>query len=169
MTVKTSFNCLKCSLIFNFLLFFQVIFAQGDFKGVEPLLKQNQKSLGKDLSVMVNKDGKNLYKYETEEFKIKTPAPIGYSSTWLTAAVVMLFVDEGKISLDDRVSKYLPVFEKYLKGYITIRQCLGHTTGIQLDNQGLASLVQKNNFSSLEEAVNAYVSKRQIENNPGEF
>ena len=168
MTVKKNVNCLNCSLLALFLLFFQVIFAQDDFKGVESILKQNQKTFGKDVTVMVNKDGKNLYKYETEEFKVKTPSPIGNSSTWLTAAVVMIYVDEGKISLDDPVSKYLPIFETYLKGYITIRQCLSHTTGIQADAQGLASMVQKNKFSSLEEAVKNYVSKRQIENNAGE-
>jgi len=168
MTVKTQSNCLKSSLAFIFMLFFQVNFAQGDFSRVELILKQYQKTLGKDLAIMVNKEGNNLYKYETEAFKIKTASPIGYSSTWLTAAVVMIFVDEGKINLDDPVSKYLPIFEKYLKGYITIRQCLSHTTGIQSDASGLASLVQKNKFSSLEEAVISYVSKRQIENNPGE-
>jgi CubicO group peptidase (beta-lactamase class C family) len=168
MTVKTSFNCLKCSLLALFLLFFQVNFAQGDFSGVETILKQYQKTFGKDLTIMVNKEGKNLYKHETEEFKLKTASSIGNSSTWLTSAVVMIYVDEGKIKLDDPVSKYLPFFEKYLKGYITIRQCLSHTTGIQSDASGLASVVQKNKFATLDEAVNAYVSKRQIENNPGE-
>jgi CubicO group peptidase (beta-lactamase class C family) len=168
MTVKMNVNCLKCSLPALFLLFFQVIFAQADFSGVESILKQNQKIFGKDVTVMVNKEGRNIYKYETEEFKLKTASPIGNTSTWLTAAVVMIFVDEGKISLDDPVSKYLPIFEKYLKGYITIRQCLAHTTGIQSDPAGLASIVQKNKFSSLEEAVNTFVSRRQIENNAGE-
>ena len=95
-------------------LFFQVNFAQSDFSGVESLLKQYQNTFGKDVTMKVDKDGKNLYKRETEEFKLKTPSPIGNSSTWLTAAVVMIYVDEGKISLDDPVSKYLPVFETYL-------------------------------------------------------
>ncbi len=38
-----------------------------------------------------------------------------------------------KIESDDPVSKYLPIFDKYMKSYVTIRQCLAHTTGIEND------------------------------------
>lgn len=172
MTVKTRLNCLKFSPFPLFLLFFQSIYlsapAQADFPGVETLIKQNQKNWGKDVVVMVNRDGKNLYKYETAEFKFKTAAPIGNASLWLTAAVVMVYVDEGKISLDDKVSKYLPIFEKYLKGYITIRQCLSHTTGIQAEAENPLKYVQKNRFPSLEEEVNAFATKREIKDNAGQ-
>jgi CubicO group peptidase (beta-lactamase class C family) len=172
MTVKTRLNCLKFSPILFFLLFLQATpaaaQAQADFTGVETLIKQNQKNWGKDVAVMVNRDGKNLYKYETAEFKIKTAAPIGNASLWLTAAVVMVYVDEGKISLDDPVSKYLPIFEKYLKGYITIRQCLSHTTGIQAEADNPLKYVQKNRFPSLEEEVNAFATKREIKDNAGQ-
>lgn len=43
----------------------------------------------------------------------------------------MTFVDQGKLSLDDKVSRYIPVLTKYSKGYITIRDCLAHLTGIE--------------------------------------
>ena len=71
-----------------------------------------------------------LYKKEMGDFNAKTQAPIASCSKWLTAALVMQFVDEGKLSLDDKVVKYIPEFEKYCKSYITIRQCLSHMTGI---------------------------------------
>ena len=172
MTVKTPLNCLKFSPALIFLLFFQSLYlpgnAQSDFTAVETLIRQNQKNWGKDVVVMVNRDGKNLYKYETAEFKIKTTAPIGLASSWLTAAVVMVFVDEGKISLDDPVSKYLPVYEKYLKGYVTIRQCLANTTGIQAEADNPLKLVQRKNFPTLEEEVNAFATKREIRDNAGQ-
>jgi CubicO group peptidase (beta-lactamase class C family) len=172
MSVKPLLNCLKSSRIAIFLLIFQAIsaplHAQADFTGVETLIKQNQKNWGKNLVVMVNREGKNLYKYETAEFKIKATAPIGLASSWLTAAVVMIYVDEGKISLDDPVAKYLPIFEKHLKGYITIRQCLANTTGIGFEADNPLKLVQRKNFPTLEEEVNAYASKREIRDNAGQ-
>ena len=59
------------------------------------------------------KDDTLVYKKEVGEFKSKTVAPIASCSKWLTAALVMQFVDEGKFSLDDQVVNYLPEFEKY--------------------------------------------------------
>ncbi len=167
MSAKMKLNCLKCSLFAAFLLFLQVSEAQPDFTGVETTIKQNQKAITNNVTVIVNKDGKNIYVRENPEFRLKNPAPVYQSSRWFTAAVVMVLVDEGKISLDDPVSKYLPIFDKYFKGYITIRQCLGHTTGIQAEASGVMKLAQKSRFASLEEEVNAFVSKREIQDNAG--
>lgn len=47
----------------------------------------------------------------------------------VTATTVMMMQDEGKLSVDDPVSKYLPEFTGDKAG-ITIRQCLTHTSGL---------------------------------------
>jgi CubicO group peptidase (beta-lactamase class C family) len=135
---------------------------------VESVLKQHLKAMGRDVSIVVNKDGKNFYTHQTPDFTTRTPASVGDLSKWFTTAVVMMYVDEGKISLDDRVSKYIPLFEQYLKGYITIRHCLTHTTGIEADAAGLLRVAQKNKFGNLEEEIRNYVTRRDIMNNPGE-
>src|SRR3954469_10592718 len=166
MSLKTRAICLICSILSVFLLFFQVSFSQSDFSQVDALLQKNQKALGNDVVAIIYKDGKVLHTKELGEFNAKTPAPIASCSKWLTAALVMQFVDEGKISLDDPVSKYLPVFEKYMKGYITIRQCLAHTTGIENDKGSLLKMVQRSKYNSLEEEVNAFAAK-EISNNAG--
>jgi CubicO group peptidase (beta-lactamase class C family) len=75
----------------------------------------------------------------------------------------MSFVDEGKISLDDKVSKYLPIFATYGKSYITIRHCLTHMTGIKGDD-GTGT---NGGFKSLEEEVNSYANRHDIQTNPG--
>ncbi len=77
----------------------------------------------------------------------------------------MSFVDQGKISLDDKVSKFIPIFSTYMKGYITIRNCLTNTTGIQSD-VGVLKMFQKSKYASLEDEVNAFASRREIEDNP---
>jgi len=54
---------------------------------------------------------------------------IGSVSKQLLAGAVLLLVQDGKLSLDDRVSRYLPNLTQ--SGDITIRQLLSHTSGYQ--------------------------------------
>lgn len=158
--------CIKVSTGLISLLFFQLSFAQYDFSEVGRKIEASQKELGKNVAAIIYKDGKIIYKKEAGECKINTQAPIASCSKWLTTALVMTFVDQGKLSLDDKVSAYLPIFAKYGKAYITIRQCVSHLTGIQAE-QGVARFMERNKYATLEDEVNAYASKREIENNPG--
>lgn len=55
----------------------------------------------------------------------------------VTATAVMILQDEGKLSVDDKVTKYLPEFASLklkdgtpVKRDITIRDCLTHTAGL---------------------------------------
>jgi len=166
MSLKTSPFCLCCSLLTVFLLIFQSSFSQTDFSQLDALLQKNQKLLGNDVVALVYKDGKIIHSKELGEFNAKTAAPIASCSKWLTAALVMMFVDEGKLKLDDPVSKYLPIFDKYMKSYVTIRQCLAHTTGIENEKGSLLKLLQRSKYATLEEEVNAYAAK-EISNNAG--
>jgi CubicO group peptidase (beta-lactamase class C family) len=47
----------------------------------------------------------------------------------VTATAVMMMQEEGRLSVDDPVSKYLPEFTGG-KAAITIKQCLNHTSGL---------------------------------------
>jgi CubicO group peptidase (beta-lactamase class C family) len=53
--------------------------------------------------------------------------PIASVSKQITSAAVLMLAEEGKLSLDDKVSKYLP--ELTDADRITIRQLLSHTSG----------------------------------------
>jgi CubicO group peptidase (beta-lactamase class C family) len=137
------------------------------FEPVEQLFKQNQKLLGNDYVALVWKDGKIIYqKQGSPDFTAKMQAPIAGAADWMTAALVMTFVDEGKITLDDKVTKYIPMFGKYMKGYITIRNCLTSTDGIKVD-EGIKKALEKIKYETLEDEVNSYASKRDIGTNPG--
>jgi len=138
MSYKITSNCLKFSCLLVFLLLLQPAMAQYNFAAADELLTKNQKLLGGDVIAMVYKDGKLVYnKQLNKEFTGKIQAPIAGSSAWLTAALAMIFVEEGKISLDDPVAKYIPIFTSYSKKYITLRQCLASTTGIHAEEPGL--------------------------------
>jgi CubicO group peptidase (beta-lactamase class C family) len=140
--------------------------AQLDTAALSSKLERARERLGKDAVFLLYKDGKIIYKKELGNANLKTQQPIGAASQWLTTALVMTFVQEERLSLDDKVSDYLPIFSKHGKGYITIRHCLTHNTGIQ-SNQGVLKFLQKSKFKTLEEEVNDYASKREIETNPG--
>jgi len=161
MSVKITKARLKCSVIALIMLFCQSLYSQPNFSEVDQLLKQNQKQLGTNFVALVWKDGKMLYtkqfEKETGDFNPKYQAPIGSCSQWLTAALVMTFVDEGKL---------IPIFATYMKSYITIRNCLTNTTGIQADAVGPMKLLQKSKYESLEDEVTAFASKREIAANP---
>lgn len=154
--------------LFFLLAFFATssLFAQS-FTQADQVMLNNQKQLGDDLAFLIYKDGKIIHQKVIGDFRPNAQAPIGESSQWLTAALVMILVDEGKISLDDNLSKFLPIFPKWLKGYITIRQCLDHTTGIEPDKTGAGKMFQRKSFATLEEEVDYYAEKRDIANNPG--
>src|SRR6476646_1507861 len=131
MSLKIRFYCLKFSLFIVSLLIFQTITAQKkekpliskyNFSSLDRILEEKQGLLGKDYVVLIwKRDDTLTYRKEVGEYKSKTIAPIASCSKWLTAALVMQFVDEGKISLDDKITKWLPEYEKYAKNYITIR------------------------------------------------
>lgn len=167
MALKHIITCLKSSFLPVFLLIFQAAGGQLAFNELDKKLLEKQGLLGKDFVVLVWKKNDTLvYKKEMGEYKSKTVAPIASCSKWLTAAIVMTYVDEGKISLDDPVVKYLPVFEKYFKNYITIRHCLSHMTGIQSEPIRILKLLERKKYNSLEEEVNAFAAK-EIQANPG--
>jgi len=168
MSFKSNFTCLNCSLLLSFMLLLQTATGQYNFSEVDKIIAAGKQSLGGKLVTIVAKDGKVVYKNEVgEDFKMETPIPIGTSSKWLTAALVMTFVDKKELSLDDPVSKYLPMFGSYSKSYITIRHCLAEITGIEAEQKKVTRLLQKKKFSSLEEEVNYYASHKDIITQPG--
>jgi len=87
-------------------------------------------------SVAIVRDGKivfaKAYGDQGPGMKATSPAAkyqIASISKQFTAAAILLLEDAGKLSLDDKVSKWVPDITDADK--ITIRQLLSHTAGIQ--------------------------------------
>ena len=88
-------------------------------------------------SVAIVKDGTIVYlqAYGSARLDPRIPAQsemrysIGSISKQFTAAAMLLLQEEGKLSLDDRVSKYLPNLTR--ANEVSIRQLLSHTSGYQ--------------------------------------
>ena len=133
-----------------------------DIPAITDGLQRYKKDLGNDFIVIVHKDGKEVYRQEFGEMKVMSQEPIGAASQWLTAALLMTFVDEGKLALDDKLGDYLPIYQSYSKGYITLRQCLAHTTSIETDPPTFRTVLKKKKFGTLEEEVNSFAKDRNM-------
>lgn len=166
MSLNIRSNCLNFSSLVFFLLFFQFVLS-AQSPAVDAAIESNRRTYGA-VGVLAVKDGKTVYQKEAGDFTINTQEQVGVASSWFTAALVMYMVDQGKIKLDDKVGKYLPIFNTYAKSYLTIRHCLMNTTGLEAEKGGIQKIFQKTKFASLEEEVNAFASKREIVANPGE-
>ncbi len=90
-------------------------------------------------SVAVVRDGKIVYQHAFgyANLENKTPAQpsmrysIGSNSKQFTATAILLLQQEGKLSLDDHVGKYVPGLTR--ANEVTIRELLSHTSGYQDD------------------------------------
>jgi CubicO group peptidase (beta-lactamase class C family) len=67
----------------------------------------------------------------------------------ITAAAVLACQDDGKLKLDDPVSKYIPAFKEIkVKGgktparELSIRDCLRHTNGLESDQRNTGTLAE---------------------------
>lgn len=80
-------------------------------------------------SLLLIQGNKVIYEKYFGSYNADTTVFIASASKWLAAATLMTQVDEGKLSLADPVSKYLPYFTG-TKGTITIRQLFSHTSGL---------------------------------------
>lgn len=59
----------------------------------------------------------------------RTAFRIGSITKQFTASGILLLAEEGKVSVDDPLSEYLPDFPR--AGEVTVRQLLNHTSGIR--------------------------------------
>ncbi len=88
-------------------------------------------------SVAIVKDGQIVYTkaYGDARLDPRTPATpqmrysIGSISKQFTAAAILLLQEQGKLSLDDKVAKYVPNLTR--ANEVTIRELLSHTSGYQ--------------------------------------
>jgi len=103
----------------------------------DAILAEMKRSHTPGISIAVVKNGKIIreqgYGFADLENQVKvTPATVFQSGSvgkTFTAALVMLLAQDGKLSLDDPISKHLANTPKAWEG-ITIRHLLSHTSGL---------------------------------------
>jgi len=111
--------------------------------GAVLLVADKDKILATETAGFADIEGKKPMQASTQFWIASMSKPI-------TAAALMILVDEGKVKLDDSVEKYLPEFKnlwltaeqdnshlllKRPSHPITIRECLSHTSGLPFKSE----------------------------------
>ena len=90
------------------------------------------------VAIAISRNGRTIYakafgKADLEQNVQATPGTvylIGSITKQFTAAAVLSLVEDGKLSLDDPLGKFLPDWPTASRG-VTVRQLLNHTSGIK--------------------------------------
>lgn len=93
-------------------------------------------------AIAVLKDGRLIFAkgYGRSNLELETPVTtktvfrIGSLTKQFTAAGVLLLAEQGKVKIDDKLSRYLPEFPR--ANEVTLRDLLNHTSGIHSFTEG---------------------------------
>lgn len=132
-------------------------YSQVDEKVIDRLIELTLPVNGPGGALLICKDGKVIYKkafgYTDIENKIpnttETIFQIGSISKMMTAAGILLLINEGKLSLSDTLTKFIPDFIAPANK-VTIENLLLHNSGIK-------------NYTSIPEWNPNWESKRTLE------
>ncbi|HEX4228916.1 MAG TPA: serine hydrolase domain-containing protein [Bryobacteraceae bacterium] len=127
-------------------------------------------------AVGVVQDGKFVYKrgYGMGSIELQSPLSpesvfyMGSVSKQFTAASVVLAAEQGYLSLDDDIRKWIPEIPFY--GHqITLRQMLHHTSGLR-DELGLLSLAGDpvEDIHTTQEMIDLIARQKRLNFNPGD-
>jgi len=132
--MNSKFVRLNLALFFTLVFVFSVKADEVD-KLVRAMMQERQIP---GAAVAVVKNGKIVKKqgYGLANVELDVPATadtvfeIGSVTKQMTGAAIMLLVEDGKISLDEKISKYLPGTPDAWKN-VSVRNLLTHTSGIK--------------------------------------
>ncbi len=183
--MKNNTRIEKLFLFVLLLLFMgQFILASGQEVGKkEPLIEKVDKIFEKwnksnspGCALGVIKDGEFIYRKgygmanleHDVPIKSQTVFRIGSTSKQFTAMCIALLEEEGKLSLDDSIRKYIPEMPAYADN-ITIRHLIHHTSGIRdyLTLWSLAGFRDDDFFTDLE-VVEMLARQKELNFKPGE-
>jgi CubicO group peptidase (beta-lactamase class C family) len=149
----------KCLTVFAFLLLLTAAIAVRADKVDDYVKAEMQKQHVPGISLAVIKDGKiiKVEGYGLANVELNVPArpetvfKIGSVSKQFIAAGILLLVQEGKMGLDDRISKFLEGTPDTWKE-ITVRHLLTHTSGIIREAPGFDPLKIQNDADVIKTA-----------------
>jgi CubicO group peptidase (beta-lactamase class C family) len=93
------------------------------------------KAAGMSIAVVRARDTIVLRAYGKADLELDVPTPdravyeIGSVTKQFTAAAILQLAEQGKLSLDDEITKYFPAYPEH-GHHITVRRLLDHTSGI---------------------------------------
>jgi CubicO group peptidase (beta-lactamase class C family) len=152
------------------LFVFDTTFGQNKAQKLDSLFSELYKSGKFNGNILIAEKGKTIYQNSfgigneerQEKLNLNTIFELMSVSKQFTAMGIVLLKEQGKLSYDDPISRYLPSLEKYSD--ITLRHLMNHTSGLPdyeglLDslfdkstiatNKDVTQLLQRNNIKRL--------------------
>lgn len=135
---------MKIKFFILLFLISSICFAQIEEKKLDELIQNTLKTFDvPGISVGIIKDGKTIYSKgfgvrsltTKQEMTDETLVGIASNSKGFTGTALAILVDEGKLSFDDKVSKFIPefqMFDPYASQEVTIKDLLTHRAGLGL-------------------------------------
>jgi len=138
----------KTCLIQFYLIIFFVLSGQcfaSNTVNFDKLLKNHVEDKGPGVSVIVTKAGQTIYSGARGKANIKSSSQLTTSSEFklasitkqFTSAAILMLQEQGKLSVTDKVHKYLPNLSPQLSD-ITIEHLMSHTSGLYRNPQNIA-------------------------------
>jgi CubicO group peptidase (beta-lactamase class C family) len=132
----TSFSTINLCILFT--LFFTLSQAQSLESKIDKILRTQFKTNETGVSALVAKDGNVIYrkafgKADLEldvDMTSKNVFEVGSITKQFTSVAILMLLEEGKLSLDDEITKFIPTYPTNGKK-ITIHHLLTHTSGIK--------------------------------------
>ncbi len=86
-----------------------------------------------------------------------------------TGAALAILIDEGKVSLDDPVSRYLPEFAEADKANVTVRHLVTHMSGLPpYVGAGEQKPIKDEHGFPCRDAIRKYIRERKLSREPGQ-
>jgi CubicO group peptidase (beta-lactamase class C family) len=140
----------------------------------DKILKDYFKAEGPGAAVLVAKKGKIIYQKAIGKADLELDVPlrpdhvfrIGSVTKQFTAAAILRLAEEGKLSLTDELTKFIPDYPTQGKR-ITVEQLLNHTSGIKsyTNMEAWDAETRRKDFSPTE--LIAYFKDQPMEFDPG--
>ena len=136
MKTNSFFKSTVLSILFVF--FFSALQGQKLETEIDNLLKNQFKNDETGVSALVSKDGKIIYRKAFEKANLELDVnmtsenvfQVGSITKQFTSVAILMLLEEGKLSLDDEITKFIPDYPTKGKK-ITVHHLLTHTSGIK--------------------------------------
>ena len=180
--MKAVLSCCKLSLAALLIFSFAPIALGQETKDartdqVDKLFAAWDKPESPGCALAIIKDGRMVYKRGYGMAHLEHNSPIssttifdtGSVSKQFTAMSVLLLAEQGKISLDDDIRKYLPEMPQY-EATVTIRHLIHHTSGLRdyLTLMALAGTGRDEDYYVDGEVVDLLARQKQLNFKPGD-
>jgi CubicO group peptidase (beta-lactamase class C family) len=143
-------------------------------KQFDKLLSNYDQADGPGATALVYKEGKVLYRKALGLANLELDIPmkpenvfeLGSITKQFTAVSILMLMEQGKLSLDDEITKYLPDYPTHEKT-ITVHHLLNHTSGIKsYTNMSSFMVLARNDMTPIE--IIDHFKNEPMDFDPGE-